>query len=67
LFPEGSCREDGRRILDRALQFERMASYAEDAKLKQQLLQQCEAYRKLASKRAIEIGVPQEASKPLPE
>ena len=44
-----------------------MASYAEDAKLKQQLLQQCEAYRKLASKRAIEIGVPQEASKPLPE
>ena len=50
--------------LDRALQFERMASYTEDPTLKQQLLQQCEAYRKLARKRAVQLGVPTDPSPP---
>jgi hypothetical protein len=50
--------------LDRALQFERMAGYTEDPKLKQQFLQQCEAYRKLARKRAAELGVRSEPSNP---
>jgi hypothetical protein len=53
--------------LDRALQFERMAGYTEDPTLKQQLLQQCEAYRKLAKKRAIELGVPLEPPTPTQE
>ncbi|MBV8754509.1 MAG: hypothetical protein JO328_16730 [Hyphomicrobiales bacterium] len=44
--------------LDRAMQFERMAEYTQDPQLRQQLLQQSEAYRKLATKRATQLGVP---------
>jgi hypothetical protein len=44
--------------LDRALQFERMAEYSQDPKLREQLLQQSVAYRKLASKRALQLGLP---------
>jgi hypothetical protein len=43
--------------LDRAMQFERMAGDAHDPKLRGQLLQQCEAYRKLATRRAKQLGV----------
>jgi hypothetical protein len=52
--------------LDRAIQFERMADSADDPKLKEQFLQQCEAYRKLAAKRAVQLGVapPQDAKPP---
>jgi hypothetical protein len=44
--------------LDRAQQFERMAEYSQDAKLREQLLQQSVAYRKLATKRALQLGLP---------
>jgi hypothetical protein len=44
--------------LDRALQFERMADGTEDPKLRDQLMQQAAAYRKLASKRALNLGLP---------
>jgi hypothetical protein len=44
--------------LDRALQFERMADGTEDPALRQQLLEQSVAYRKLAAKRATQLGVP---------
>jgi hypothetical protein len=51
--------------LDRAMQFERMAEEASDPKLKTQFLQQCEAYRKLATKRAANLNAPPpEGSKP---
>ena len=43
--------------LDHALQFERMAEEeASDAKLKGQFLQQAQAYRNLAKKRAAQLG-----------
>ena len=45
--------------LDRAMQFERMADGASDPDLKAQLLQQCEAYRKLAAKRAAALNAPE--------
>ena len=41
--------------LERARQFERMADEASDPKLKDQLAQQGEAYRKLAAKRAAHL------------
>lgn len=44
--------------LDRALQFERMAEEATDPNLKAQLLQQGQAYRKLAAERAAELKAP---------
>jgi hypothetical protein len=44
--------------LDRALQFERMADTAQDPKLRDQLMQQAAAYRKLATKRALQLGLP---------
>lgn len=53
--------------LDRAMQFERMAGETQDPKFREQLLQQCEAYRKLATKRAMELGAPPPDSKPSPE
>ena len=49
--------------LDRAMQFERLADEASDPNLKAQLLQQCEAYRKLATKRAAALN-PQGGSTP---
>jgi hypothetical protein len=53
--------------LERAQQFERMAEYSQDPKLREQLLQQCEAYRKLATKRAMQLGVSPPESTPTPE
>jgi hypothetical protein len=44
--------------LDRALQFERMADGTTDPMLREQLLQQSAAYRKLAAKRAKQWGLP---------
>jgi len=44
--------------LDRALQFERMAEDTSDPKLKAQFLEQCDAYRKLAAKRAAQLNAP---------
>jgi hypothetical protein len=44
--------------LDRALQFERMADAAQDPQLRDQLTQQAAAYRKLATKRALQLGLP---------
>ena len=42
--------------LERSVQFERMAAEADDPDLKQQLLEQATAYRKLAEKRAALLG-----------
>jgi hypothetical protein len=42
--------------LEHAIQFERMADETEDGALKEQFLKQAEEYRKLAEKRAIQIG-----------
>ena len=50
--------------LDRAMQFERMAEDAADLNLKAQFLQQCEAYRKLATKRAAQLKTPPDDSTP---
>jgi hypothetical protein len=44
--------------LDRALQFERMADATQDPQLRDQLTQQAAAYRKLATKRALQLGLP---------
>jgi hypothetical protein len=44
--------------LERALQFERMAARESNADLKAQLLRQAEDYRKLAAKRAGQLGGP---------
>jgi hypothetical protein len=53
--------------LDHARQFERMAEEASDPQLKAQFLQQCEAYRKLAIKRAAQLdALPPKVSKPTP-
>ena len=41
-----------------ALKFERLAAQEKDEDLKLSLLQQAEAYRKLADKRAKELGKP---------
>ena len=50
--------------LDRAQQFERMAEYSQDPKLREQLVQQSVAYRKLASKRALQLGLPPPGANP---
>jgi hypothetical protein len=42
--------------LERVVHFERMAAEADDPNLKQQLLEQAAAYRKLAEKRAELLG-----------
>jgi len=42
--------------LEHVIEFERMADATEDGALKEQFLKQAEAYRKLAQKRAIQIG-----------
>jgi hypothetical protein len=42
--------------LEHAIGFERMADETEDGPLKEQFQKQAEAYRKLAEKRAIQIG-----------
>ena len=44
--------------LEHALQFEKMAQSETDAALKQQLLKQAEAYRKLAGERAKRLDLP---------
>jgi hypothetical protein len=44
--------------LERAQQFEHMAQSADDPALKAQLIEQAEAYRKLAHQRAEELGIP---------
>ncbi len=44
--------------LEHALQFERMAQDETDAVLKDQLLKQAQAYRKLATERAERLGLP---------
>jgi len=42
--------------LESSVQFERMAQEADDPDLKRQLLEQAAAYRKLAEKRAAQLG-----------
>jgi len=42
--------------LERAQVFEKMAAQAEDAEFKKRLLAQADGYRRLAEKRAAEIG-----------
>jgi hypothetical protein len=44
--------------LDRAVSLERLAADEQDSNFKSQLLNQAAAYRKLASKRAEEYGLP---------
>jgi hypothetical protein len=44
--------------LEHALQFERMASEEADAALKESLLKQAAAYRKLATERAKRLNLP---------
>jgi len=44
--------------LEHALQFEKMAADETDAALKEQLLKQAAAYRKLAAERAARLGLP---------
>jgi hypothetical protein len=53
--------------LDHAMQFERMAGDSQDPKLREQLLQQCAAYRKLATRRAMQLGATPPDSKPSPK
>jgi hypothetical protein len=47
--------------LEHALQFERMASRETNLTLKAQLLKQADDYRRLASKRAGQLGLPEPA------
>ena len=44
--------------LEEALKFERMAAEATDARLKEALQSQADAYRKLADKRAADLNLP---------
>jgi hypothetical protein len=44
--------------LDRAMQFEHLAAAEDNAELKEQFLKQAADYRKLATKRAAELGLP---------
>ena len=44
--------------LENVVQFERMAAEADDPDLRAKLMQQSEAYRNLAEKRAEQMGVP---------
>ena len=44
--------------LEHALQFEKMARDETDAGLKEQLVKQAQAYRKLATERAQRLGLP---------
>jgi hypothetical protein len=44
--------------LERAVSLERLAADEQDSTFKHQLLKQAEAYRKLASKRAQQYGLP---------
>jgi len=44
--------------LDRAVHFEHLAAAETDPQLKEQLQEQANAYRKLAAKRAEELGLP---------
>ncbi|MCS3447263.1 MULTISPECIES: hypothetical protein [Bradyrhizobium] len=52
--------------LERAHQFERMATHESDPKLKADLEGQAEAYYELASKRAQEMGLPSPKTKGQP-
>ena len=45
--------------LEHALQFEKMAGEATDPALKESMIQQAEAYRKLATERAARLGLAQ--------
>jgi hypothetical protein len=53
--------------LERAHQFERMASHETDAKLKAEFEKQAMAYHKLAAKRAEETGLPLPKDQPNPD
>jgi hypothetical protein len=53
-----SANEDAHRVLERALEFERLAGSEQNQIFKAELLKQAEAYRKLAAKRAREYGLP---------
>ena len=62
-----NCRRDGQagravkllqEYLDRATQFEKLAAEEGDPKVKDQLLEQAKAYRKLAAKRCQMYGLP---------
>jgi hypothetical protein len=44
--------------IDRALSLERLAADEQDSTFRDQLLKQAEAYRKLATKRAEQYGLP---------
>jgi hypothetical protein len=50
--------------LERAQHFERLAADAEDSEFKQLLLDQAAGYRKLAQRRAAQLGAPVPASDP---
>jgi hypothetical protein len=49
--------------LDKAITFERLADLEKDAKAKAELVAQAKAYRKLATERAIRLGLKQPAPK----
>ena len=44
--------------LERAVSLEKLAADEQDSTFKTQLLEQANAYRKLAAKRAVEYGLP---------
>jgi hypothetical protein len=44
--------------LERSVHFERMAAAPDNAAIKEQLLKQADDYRKLAEKRASQLGLP---------
>jgi hypothetical protein len=50
--------------LERAAQLEEMAAKEPDSRFKEQLLVQADAYRKLASKWADDLGMPPLSSRP---
>jgi hypothetical protein len=56
--------------LERAIEFEKLAASEQDGPFKEQLAKQAASYRKLAIKRAEELGLPMpsppETNKPTP-
>ena len=48
--------------LDRAIEFEKMAATEQNETFKAQLLKQAASYRRLAAKRAEELGLPAPSS-----
>ena len=53
--------------LQQAVHFERMAEQCHDAVLKEKLLMQAADYRKLAKKRAAQVGLPDPTPPPAKE